>query len=115
MMRKKKRMRSVRGQHLPLPDLLLVHIPHEYDEVMGITQVEPRDAERFEQGKDSDFQDAEETAPRETETGDQTESEARGPGGNPWGKKQRYIARMHRESSATECCCPCYPPLWGRN
>ena len=29
---------------------------------------------------DSDFQDAEETATRETETGDKTESEARGPG-----------------------------------
>ena len=54
--------------------------PHEYDEVMGITQVEPRDAERFEEGNDSDFQDAEETATRETETGDKAEPETRGRG-----------------------------------
>ena len=27
--------------------------PREYDEVMGITQMEPRDAERFEEGIDS--------------------------------------------------------------
>ena len=50
-------------------------LPHEYDGVMGITQVEPRDAETFEEGDDSDFQDAEETA-----TSEKTESEARGPG-----------------------------------
>ena len=36
-------------------------LPREYDEVMGITQVEPREAERFEEGNDSEFQDAEET------------------------------------------------------
>ena len=30
-------------------------LPHEYDGVMGITQVEPRGAERFEEGNDSDF------------------------------------------------------------
>ena len=34
--------------------------PHEYDEVMGFTQVEPREAERFEEGIESEFQDAEE-------------------------------------------------------
>ena len=46
-MRKKKRMRNVRDQHLPILDLLLVYFrmnmtrifPREYDEVMGITQV----------------------------------------------------------------------------
>ena len=54
--------------------------PREYDEVMGITQVEPRDAEKFEEGSDSDFQDAVEVTTRETDTGDRTESEARGPG-----------------------------------
>ena len=27
-------------------------LPHEYDEVMGITQVDPRQAERFEEGLD---------------------------------------------------------------
>ena len=54
--------------------------PHEYDEVMGITQVEPRDAERFEEGNDSDCQDAEDIATKEPETGDKTETEVRGPG-----------------------------------
>ena len=54
--------------------------PHEYDEVMGITQVEARDAERFEEGNDSEFQDVEEVTTRETDTGDRTESEARGLG-----------------------------------
>ena len=42
---------------------------NEYDEVMGITHVEPREAERFEEGSDSDFQDAEETATRGTRLG----------------------------------------------
>ena len=34
--------------------------PHEYDEVMGITQVEQREAERFEEGVEPEFQDTEE-------------------------------------------------------
>ena len=33
-------------------------LPHEYDEVMGITQVDPREAERFEEGLDSEYHDA---------------------------------------------------------
>ena len=55
--------------------------PHEYDEVMGITQVEPRDAERFEEGNDSEFQDAEEVTARETHIGDRIEAEDCGAGG----------------------------------
>ena len=55
-------------------------VPHEYDEVMGITQVEPRDAERFEEGSDSDFQDAEEATIRETDTGEKAHTETVGPG-----------------------------------
>ena len=46
--------------------------PHEYDEVMGITQVEPRDAERFEKGLDSEVQDAEEVITAETGGGIET-------------------------------------------
>ena len=38
--------------------------PHEYDEVMGNVEVEYRDAERFEEGIDSEFQDAEEVMGR---------------------------------------------------
>ena len=34
--------------------------PNEYDEVMGITQVDSREAERFEEGLEPEFQDAEE-------------------------------------------------------
>ena len=34
--------------------------PNEYDEVMGITQVDPREAERFEEGLDSEYHDASE-------------------------------------------------------
>ena len=52
---------------------------HEYDEVMGITQVEPRDAERFEGGIDSEFQDAEEGTTGES--GEMLETESRGVGG----------------------------------
>ena len=52
--------------------------PHEYGEVMGVTQVEPRDAERFEEGIDSELQDAEEVITGET--GDRIETEDRGPG-----------------------------------
>ena len=47
---------------------------------MGITQVEPRDAERLEEGNDSDFQHAEETTTRETDSGDRIEPEACGLG-----------------------------------
>ena len=54
--------------------------PHEYDEVMGITHVEPRDAERFEEGNYLDSQDAEEVATRETDIGDKTGQEALGLG-----------------------------------
>ena len=38
----------------------------EYDEVMGIAQVDPREAERFEEGIEPEFQDAEEEIPKET-------------------------------------------------
>ena len=41
----------------------------EYDEVMGITQVEQRDAERLEEGVEPEFQDAEEGAIREENDG----------------------------------------------
>ena len=68
-------MRSVRDQN-PLPlDLPLVD--REHNEVMGITQAEPRDAERFEEGIDSEFQDAEEVTAGETDGG---ETENCGPG-----------------------------------
>ena len=33
-------------------------LPHEYDEVMKITQVDPREAERFEEGLDPEHHDA---------------------------------------------------------
>ena len=52
--------------------------PREYDEVMGITQVEPRDAERFEEGIDSEFQDAEDVTTGET--GEMLEAESHGVG-----------------------------------
>ena len=32
--------------------------PNDYDEVMGITQVDPRVADRFEEGLDSEYHDA---------------------------------------------------------
>ena len=38
-------------------------LPHEYDEVMGITQVDPREAERFEEGLDLEYHDASENPP----------------------------------------------------
>ena len=34
--------------------------PNENDEVLGITQVDPREAERFEEGLDSEYHDADE-------------------------------------------------------
>ena len=37
--------------------------PNEYDEVMGITQVDSREAERFEEGIEPEFQDVEEELP----------------------------------------------------
>ena len=38
--------------------------PNEYDEIMGITQVDPREAERFEEGIEPEFLDAEEESPK---------------------------------------------------
>ena len=38
-------------------------LPHEYDEVMGITQVDPREAERIEEGLDLEYHDASEDPP----------------------------------------------------
>ena len=38
-------------------------LPYEYDEVMGITQADPREAERFEEGLDLEYHDASENPP----------------------------------------------------
>ena len=38
--------------------------PNEYDEVMGITPVDTREAERFEEGIDPEFLDVEEESPK---------------------------------------------------
>ena len=40
--------------------------PNEYDEVMGITQVDPREAERFEEGIEPEFQDVEDEISKDT-------------------------------------------------
>ena len=40
--------------------------PNEYDEVMGITHVDPREAQRFEEGIEPELQDAEEEVPKDT-------------------------------------------------
>ena len=67
--------------------------PHEYDEIMGITQVEPREAERFEEGVESEFQDAEEVRTRET--GEGLSRDRRSWGWRiRWGIRQRYLTGM---------------------
>ena len=38
--------------------------PNEYDEVMGIAQVDSREDERFEEGIEAEFQDFEEETPK---------------------------------------------------
>ena len=53
--------------------------PHEYDEVMGITPMKPREAERFEERIESKFQDAEEIGTGET--GEELETRDHGVGG----------------------------------
>ena len=45
------------------PNSTSSRLPHEYDEVMGITQVDPREAERFEEGIDLECHDASENPP----------------------------------------------------
>ena len=42
-------------------------LPNEYDEVMGITQVDPGEAESFEERVEPEFQDVEEELPKEVE------------------------------------------------
>ena len=76
---------------------------HEYDMVMGIAPFEPQESERFEGGTDSDFQDAEETATRETDAGDRTHTETRGPGKSPMGKSMGDSAVPHYESEREFC------------
>ena len=44
--------------------------PDEYDEVMGITQVDSREAERFAEGIEPEFQEAVEEAPKVPGTSD---------------------------------------------
>ena len=68
------------GSEPTTPKSISSRPPHEYEEVMGITQMDPRDAERFEEGNDSDFQDAEESATRETSNPGDRSEDARGPG-----------------------------------
>ena len=48
--------------------------PNEYDEVLGITQVDSREAERFEEGIDSEFLDAEEESPKPKAPGGKPDS-----------------------------------------
>ena len=43
--------------------------PNDYDEVMGITQVDPRVADRFEEGLDSEYHDAAEEPSESTSPG----------------------------------------------
>ena len=88
--------------------------PRECDEVVGITQVELRSAERFEERDDSDFQDAEETATREIETV-KRQNQRSVAWGNPRVIWQCHTARVRQEGSPAGYCCPCCPPLWGRS
>ena len=53
-----EKKRSDRSQSLLHPVSSSSRLPHEYDEVMGITQVDPREAERFEEGLDPEYHDA---------------------------------------------------------
>ena len=64
-----EKKRSDRSQSLPL--LYLHQAGYPYDEVMGITQVDPREAERFEEGLCSEYFDATE-GPPDTEKPDPT-------------------------------------------
>ena len=83
---------------------------------MGITQVEPRDAERFEEGNDSDFQDAEEIATRETDTGDRIEPEARGPGeihGGFGSATSQACANCMQSTTQTFRGSDCKEQIWG--
>ena len=59
---------TTRQNRLLLPISTFSRPPNEYDEVMGITQVDPREAERFEEGVEPEFQDVEEELPKEMET-----------------------------------------------
>ena len=77
--------------------------PHEYDEVMGITQVEPRDAERFEEGIDSEFQDAEEVITGET--GEMIEPESHGLGDIHGGPQDVSVSEAGR-GKTSQCIRP---------
>ena len=59
---------------------------------MGITQVEPREAERFEEGIEPEFQDAEETVTRENSDSAQELMSL----GHSMGIRQCYLAGVFR-------------------
>ena len=81
--------------------------PHEYDEVMGITQVEPREAERFEEGIEPEFQDAEETATRENSDGADARTHESGAfhGGFGSATLRECLDRMNQSSTGVPATC----------
>ena len=94
LMRKVAKKRSDRNQSLLRPSLYAADIPtgpNEYDEVMGITQVDSREAERFEEGIGPEFHDVEEEPPKE-------------PGEKPnVGHVSSFSHRGYGSSSLQEC------------
>ena len=83
-------------------------LPHEYDEVMGITQVDPREAERFEEGLDPEHHDATEN-PQDIEKPDPANMPCFPHGGFGSSSLRECIELLDQTRSSS----PCYPPLWG--
>ena len=80
--------------------------PNEYDEVMGITQVDSREAERFEEGIEPDFQDIEEESPKVP--GDKLDSghvSVTSHGGHVSSSLQECLERLNQARSNTPAPC----------
>ena len=82
-------------------------LPHEYDEVMGITQVDPGEAERFEEGLDPEYHDATEN-PQDIEKPDPARMPC-----FPTGFGSSSLHECIEMLDQTRSNSPAAPPLWG--
>ena len=76
-------------------------LPHDYDMVMGIAPVEPQESARFEEGKNSEFQDVAETAAHSREFFDQPDTNERHQPGETVGSGEFHGGAGH--ASLGEC------------
>ena len=87
--------------------------PDECDEVMGITQVDPREAERFEEGLDSEYHDATEE-PLDTEKPESKQTTCFPHGGYGSSSLQECLSLLNQARSNSPAPCHSGATMGGR-